>query len=245
MLLTFPSHITWKKQVTEDTLSAFGASDQKKIRASLQELHKTNLRFEFAELSEAALTDFVQIYRSALATKPNPNIIDIQRKVEENQHRSYYMLSLREADTMLGGALFSLRETSLSIAYRMFPKSTNPNLPASPALLAEYLLAEHAKQTHKETIIHGRDSQPYGPRLNIGLAIFKLASGCLPYLSSHTTSQSIDTSTVSNDSLFILPANAVQPATLVLCVANNTRSRWQQLHSYEGKVRIIEIERES
>ncbi len=245
MLLTLPSHITWKKPVTEDALSAFGTSDRKKIKTSLQELGQTNLRYEFSELSEPALKDFTEIYHRGLAVKPSPNSIDIQRKVRENHQRKYQILSLREAGKMIGGALFSLRETSLSIAYRMFPRTTSTKLAASPALLAEYLLADYAKEKHKQTIVHGRDTQPYGPRLSIGLAIFKLASGCLPYPSVHATHETFDTDTVTTDSLFILPANTEEPATLILCATESTRARWQQLNSYKDRVNLVEVGRKS
>lgn len=152
---------------------------------------------------------------------------------------------LHDQGAYVGGTIFSLTEKSISVAYRSHEtKWPHAALLASPALCAEYLLMQHALELGKIRISHGKDRNPYGMNASIGLAIWKLAIGCLPVKSNDAEMKTLDTETVAEDMLVLVyPGEARRIREAYLLTTPETEQRWLQATKYPERLKVATIYR--
>lgn len=243
MKITYATAHTWHKNILPITLDQFGKNDKARLTSTLKKAQEGNIEIKIQKLDEAFLDWFIPMYVQRISEKANPVVFDIHTKTLGNKRRAhrFYSMTLYEHGKAIGGTVFILRKTKISIAYRTYAyKWTESTLQASPSLYAEYAITEFARAQDKKTIIHGKDRNPYGKHSNIGLAIFKLSVGCQPKKSRQFEIQEIDTDTLDSDTLiFEYPGNLQQDITKAyLVVSKENLSKWEQVTKYPERLSV-------
>src|SRR3989339_475674 len=187
--IEYRKYITWKifLENIKDPYIFFGKKPKKRIKRSLEKINaQAEYKFKIVDVDNSFLEKFTPLYKNNINEKFTPIIYDVVDNILENQKngRQYKAISVFKKDEFVGGLIFSIRKNSLSAAYKVFPKELdNFKLPISPTHIAEYLFINYAINCGKEFISHGRDLNAFGFKYNIGLAIFKLSLGCIPFVS--------------------------------------------------------------
>lgn len=241
MIIPHPSHHTWYKILAEDPLSQFGKNSIRKICASKEKLSAFGVSIRESEVDDALLEWFTPLYEDSIQRKDHPFTIDIRSKMLEDKER-YHALCLYQDGVPLGAMLFTLRRNKLSLAYRMFAADWHREaLPASPSLLMEYEISVLAQRHAKKALIHGKDRNPHGLNSSIGLAAFKLASGCKVRIPSQFTVAELDTATLKDDVLVMrLPEKTSRRITKsCLITTEEDLPKYGQLLKYPH---LLEIE---
>ena len=250
MEITYASAHRWRKDVVETPLNFFGKSEQIKLKGVLEKLQENKVRFQIEPLDEYFFDWWLTLYNERVRSKDNPQIFNVKEKTLGNADKTkqYFSLTLLEAGEKLGGVIFSLKESTLFFAYRTFKYDwKEARLRASPSLLAEYLLALHAKEAGMKNISHGKDKNPYGLNSGIGLASFKLSVGCFPQLVDIYEVKTLDTDQLTVDTFVLecpkeLSANA--DITKAFLVADDAGiEKWRSLQKYPERLKVEIINR--
>jgi hypothetical protein len=236
MYISFPSHHTWFKFVAAEPLSQFGKNAAAQLRSSISSYEDHNIEVEVTDIDPSFLSWFVPLYVERMAKKEHPAIFDIRAHIEKGQSRfPYKAMILKEDDVPLGAMIFTLRTNKVSIAFRTFsPLWNEAKLAASPSLFMEYQICLYAQKMGKRVVTHGKDSNPYGPHLNIGLAMFKLASGFKVRTSGTFEVEKLDTQSISENTLVLaLPEGTSRRIkTGYLLVRKEDVGKYAQLTKY-------------
>lgn len=186
---TFPKYITY--QLSLDNVARaedlFSAKVNKGLRRDVTRLGAANYKFVRELVNESYLTNkFLPVYQKNIAQKDSPLVIDIKSKVLDHSPHNfpYEAFSLYLNDEFLGGVIFSVREESLNIAFKTFPTKLSFSLGTSVTMLADYHLIQYAIDLKKKHISLGKDRNLYGLHSAIGLAMYKLRLGAVPYVSA-------------------------------------------------------------
>ncbi len=249
MLITYATSHVWERLVTEDPLACFGKNTKARLRSTLNQISNFDIQAVTLPLDEAFLEEFLPLYQRLIQEKDNPLIVDIRETTLGNSASKYpyFYTAIYEEGVLLGAIIFSLRETSVSIAYRAFEYEwISAKLPANPTMYAEYLISLHATEIGVEKFIHGKDRNPYGLNASIGLAIFKLGVGCYLRKSRKFEIKTLDTNTLSTD-IFILeyPGDSetqIKKGYLVTSAANE--AMWDRVRRYPDQIAVETIFRD-
>ena len=247
MQITHATAHGWRKNVVDDALSLFGRSEQKKIKEALKKVFDSDISYSIKILDEDFLEWWFPMYENRVSTKDFPTVFDVREKTlgTLDRDREYFSLTLLEDNNRIGGLIFSIKGSTLFIAYRTFEYDwKKADLRCSPSLYVEYLMAEHAKKVGLKKISHGKDRNPYGLNSGIGLALFKLSVGCLPRLSSKNfTVETLDTNVLKKDALiFEYPKTDIPnaPISKIYLVADEEgKKKWSQIERFSD---VLDIE---
>lgn len=185
--LVFPTHVAWR--TTLDSAAAgidiFGRQTRSRIRKALACIEDSPYRFVHESVDQSYLDAFVPLYMDRIGGMERGNVYDVQTTITDNmkQGREYKALSLYRGDELCGGAIYSLREKSFSVAYRIFPHTLDIDIPGNIGFVADSLVYERAIEAKKQFVLHGKDRNVFGPYSNIGLAMYKLQAGARPFVS--------------------------------------------------------------
>jgi hypothetical protein len=234
MKITYANVHTWYKIIQEDPLQQFGKNARPKLQSTLKRLEACGITTKIEKVDKELLSWFAPLYDERLREKENPLQTDLEGKLLQSSHR-YYALSLYEKGKPLGATLYRLGKYKLSIAYRTYVNTwKEAKLQASPSLLMEYEICKQALASGKHTILHGRDRNPYGVNSSIGLAAFKLASGCKVRKSEKFDIHEIDSKTIDSEMLILeYPGDAQKRITQAyLFLKEENKDKWDQLTKY-------------
>lgn len=242
MNITYANAHSWIKTITDDLLQNYGSSDKKRIRKALESVTELGITHEIAPANEDFFSWFTPMYEKTIRSRNNPNPRDVYRTTvgKEDTKLTYKALTIKQHGEPVGGAIFSLRKSRISIAYRIFNSTWNQgNKIASPALYGEYLLDHYSQQCGFNTLVHGQDRNPYGVNSAIGLATFKLAVGCFPKLPPTYELQQLNVDDITYDILVLHSpdtGNLITEATLF--TKKEYLEKYTQLLSYQERLLI-------
>lgn len=247
MIIQHPDSHKWLKKISNDPINDFGKNNRNRLKSTLKNIGDTSITYNIKKLDNDTIDWFEPLYNRTISKKNNAKFFNIRETTLDKKSRyPYYSLILYENQDPIGATIFSVRDSLVSIAYRIYPNAWSTNsLQANPALYSEYLINVHVASIGMDTLSHGRDRNPYGLNADIGLAIFKLSIGCAPELPSVTHEiKSIDLSTVSTD-IFILhvPEESKRITKATLYASVDTQEKYQQLTKYPEIIDVNIIER--
>lgn len=206
----YPHYICWKIDISKvsDADHIFGSRTGKKLRKARELLLKSPYIFKVESVTEALLDAFTPLYEENIGTKKNAAIFPVKDRIMKSirNGENQEMVSLYEHGTFVGGMIYNIKEQNVSVSFKVFPKTPSIKLPVNLSILAEYMLITRALELGKPTIVHGRDRNAYGQNSNIGLAMYKLQIGSVPYVSATKENPSHDehTAIFSEDTLIFL-----------------------------------------
>lgn len=252
MRINYATVHRWRKEVTDNPISLFGTSEQKKLKETLRKVSTNDITFSIRTLDEEFLDWWYPIYEERISSKENPVVFNIRDKTLGNQdkEKAYFSLTLVEGADRLGGVIFSIKADTLFFAYRTLEYDwKRALLRASPSLFVEHALAEYAKEIGLKHISHGLDRNPYGLNSSIGLAGFKLSTGCRPQLPKTYEVSVIDTQELNKNALILeLPNDRTEYAniTKAYLVADKAGiEKWSHVLKYTDRLTVEVIERGS
>ncbi len=198
----YPQYITWKIDISakKNALFCFPEKTAKKIQKSQERLNQAGYQFVFEPVDMKYMDKFTPLYVDNVSTKTNPKVFDVKTEIEKRIFQGIVLeaLSLYKENKYLGGCIYMIYPERISYIYRTFTKIFDLSLPINAAMVADYLVYQRAIDYDKHMIFHGRDRNLYGLHSDIGVAEFKLHSGCAPYVSKHEN-QTFFSRTVGDD----------------------------------------------
>jgi len=243
MQISYPSHHSWTKPITENHLELFGESARRKLRTTAKAVAHQAINTKVERLNEKTLEWFIPLYEERMKLKHSPIIFNVKETTLNNPNtkKTYYSLSLFEQGRPIGATIFSLFNQRLSIAYRAYsPQWQHATLPASPSLYTEWAIADFASEQNIKKIIHGKNRNPYGAFASIGLATFKLSSGCVPVTAKKFELKSADTSSFTEDVLILLQPEGgeKQIRSSLLIIAEENFPAHEQITKYPERLQV-------
>ena len=234
----------WEKKVHLDPLSYFGKNAREKLRSTINKIDSFQIQSTIKPVDAEFLDWFLPMYQTRILEKKNPKIFDIKEKTFINPSKQYFSLELYEDNLPLGATIFSISQEgrNFSIAYRTYRKSwLSAKLSANPSLYTEYLAGIAAVERNCELITHGRDRNPYGINSNIGLAAFKLMTGCQPKKSKKYGLELFDTTNIHVDSLVLeYPAepSMLEIKKAYLLTTEENEHKWEAVKKYPDRLLV-------
>lgn len=249
MRIQYADKQKWVKVLREDILSDFGKNGRKKVQRLLRDMDLYSITHQFAELDQKYLDWFIPLYQERIYSKENPNTYDIYATTlgKKNPTYAYYGLTLLEKGVPVGGTIFTLRKDRLSITYRSYLPDwmQHTDIACSPSLYAEYLITQHAKDNGKRKLVHGSDRNPYGLHSSIGIAIFKLSVGCIPFTQITAENKEIELDDITKNILVLeLPKEKRRITTAYLYTSYADENKFEQLYKYDEHLHIETIYRD-
>ena len=248
--MLFSNKHRWVKQIHPDILPDFGRSGSQKISQLLNKLEDTDISYCFSPLDESFFAWFTPQYENQVGSKKNFGGHNVIAKTlyKENNLFPHFSLTVLETGKPIGGVIFTMRKNRLSIAFRVFKHTWDKNkkFRCTPSLFAEYLLARHALENNLPNLAHGVDKNPYGINAAIGLAIFKLSTGCHPEICINPEIKEFDITEYITDTLVFEceeGSKIIKNATLITTSAN--LPKYEQLLKYDHVLRVKTILAES
>lgn len=239
MILTIPDKVSWRKNITADSLSHYNKNSAKRIFKTYANSERHGISFVIEPITRELLDWFVPVYTAKISQKNSPLVDDLYTKTLEKPKKSFSMLIIFENDSRVGGIIFSETETEINIAYKIFEDSwTTSKLPASPSLYADYLLTDYGYKNNKSFISHGKDRNGYGKTSSIGLATFKISLGYKPYLPKKFIFEEINTADIYCDSLYFVSQTNSTELKGNLFTSAKSKEKWARLDSYKESVGI-------
>jgi hypothetical protein len=184
-----PSHISWR--IKSDSLRSehFTSSRLvKDIKKSKKILYEYGYQIKRESLTDNLLDLFYKKYSSFLEQKPRGVVFPIKDRIAENKKKGvdYFIISLYSRENVfLGGLIYSenKKENRTTTAYKTLPHSIleRKRLPESLAYIFTLEFFNAALDGNFAEIFHGMDRNPYGFYSNIGLGLFKMRTGCVPF----------------------------------------------------------------
>lgn len=247
MILPYATGHRWVKPVTSDPLNDFGKNTRARLRSTLGKIDANHITHRIESLDTHFLDWFLPLYETRINEKANPHIFDIREKtLGSAKPEKYFSLALYEHGVAVGATIFSLSKTRLTIAYRTYRTTWyNALLAANPSAYTEYLICKHAAEMSKQTIIHGKDRNPYGVNSSIGLAYFKLSAGCIPMKPRTFEVCEIDTDTLTVDALILkYPGDTESHISEAYLVASPEGiQKWEQITKYPEHLNVTILPR--
>lgn len=235
----------WYKPVIAEPENLFSQKNKKRILSTLKRMTEEEICFSIKPLDESFLTWFEPRYQKVISSKQNPHIHDIKSKTLENlqSESEYFSLTITQKDINVGGIIFGVRTDSVMIAYKIFDNNwIQGTLQASPTLLAEYVICQHAYELKKEQISHGKDRNPYGINASIGLANYKLSVGYQAFISEEmdvVPENFLVPEQIKNDILILhYPKEGKKITDASLFTRDDNKDKYAQILSYPKQLKI-------
>lgn len=242
MLIRHTDKIRWIKEIDPQIFPDFGKNNTKKIKTLLETVADSAITHSFELLTREHIAWFEHLYNTNLATKHNPNPFDVYATTlgKEKMVHTYYILILRENGVPVGGTIFTLRPERLSMVYRTYHADwVAHTYKCTPALYAEFLATEHALAQDKRYLVHGVDSNPYGVHSHVGVAIFKLATGCHAEIKSVYQITESDLDALPHNSLVLVyPETGKHITDAYLIGTAETALKYEQLFKYPEQLHV-------
>lgn len=228
----------------------FSKKVTKRIKQTEKTIENFSYYFQIDSLKDDWLQDFKNIYEERIKKRggiPLDIVSNIKARIKRG--RKLETISLYKENCLLGGFVYSLRKNSLSAVYRTFPlKLPDTRLPISVSYLAELYFVDRALKLGKTEIIHGRDRNPYGvwPHSAIGLPVFKLLVGNLPFVSCSLNNvfQKLNHLSFSKNTLVFIgerPGERIQKAVFFANDQEEARKKYSVLFK-KLNVEILSVE---
>ena len=242
MVISHAEKHRWIKEIHPAIFPDFGKNNTKKLQSLQKDISISTITHSFELLSEAHIKWFGELYNANLATKHNPrpyNVYDTTLGKDVVIH-PYHILTLYEHGAPIGGTIFTLRKDRLSMVYRTYPSQWIQNsFKCSPALYAEFLATEYALLNQKPFLVHGVDLNPYGVHSHVGVAIFKLSTGCHPEIMPSYPIIETDLTTLPFNSLILVAPLSGNIITQGYLIGNEeTAQKYEQLFKYEKQLQV-------
>jgi hypothetical protein len=180
------SKVLWKVVVPEDKniLSIYGDRTKKDLLNTLKKIEFTDYNFKIEPITKQLLDVFIPLYKINIENIKEGNVYDMYDIILSNPKHDggYESLSLYLQDKYMGSILFVISKKGIlyEIA-KVFPKTIEVSLKLNITFVAEYKLYEYASSKGISVISLGVDTNYFGKIGNIGLAIYKLRTGAMPY----------------------------------------------------------------
>lgn len=233
----------WIKKIHPQILPDFGKSNTKRITTLLDTLHTSTISHSIKLLEPDDIVWFEHHYNVNLAKKHNPKPHDVYKTTlgKDNIVYPYYILSLFENNEPVGGTIFTIREDRLSMVYRTYSSNwKHHSFKCSPALYAEYLATAHALEQNVAYLVHGKDPNPYGINSHVGVAIFKLSTGCHPDINITILIKETDLDTLPFGSLLLeQPTDGTRIKKAYLIGDEETAKKYEQLFKYPSQLEVV------
>lgn len=180
-----PEKISWRLDISsyKDPLEPFGEKTRKRI-IKTKKLHEGyGYVIKCEDFSEDIFNKFLVIYKHHIK-RIGGILHDVKDKIITNPRHNfpYKFINAYKNGKYQGGIIFSDRVEHLVVAYRAIPHELEIKLPINLSYVMEYYLNKYALESGKKYIRRGRDRNPYGLNLSIGLALYKLQLGNYPIL---------------------------------------------------------------
>ncbi|MBC7472208.1 MAG: hypothetical protein H7196_03035 [candidate division SR1 bacterium] len=184
--LLHPKKISWRVDIPKNgnILELYGDRTKKDLNNSLDRLKISQYKFCIEEITKDYLDQFVPLYVTNIESIKEGIIYDMYDIILHNpKHQDgYKALSLYLGSEYLGAILFVVSKSNkLYEIAKVFPKTILTPLKLNITFIAEYKLYEYAVNNNIKYISLGVDTNYFGRRGNIGLAIYKLRTGAQPY----------------------------------------------------------------
>lgn len=246
MPIHYPRYLSWKIILSKGKIveDYFSSKTKKRIKKSFPLLSEAGYVFKKVQVDRAFLEIFLPLYEKLISQKERGTVFDVKKVVQEGweKGRDYGAFALyNKKEELQGALLYSIREESLSSAYRVFPNDFIVPLPIGLGYVCEFLFFEEAIAQEKSFISHGRDRNGYGRHSNIGLAEYKLRIGCLPFVSTSPQNELLTLDTFSgNDELYFLgqePDEQMKQAFLLSAHSEiSLRQMYPMLFEYQSVI---------
>lgn len=179
--LTHPEKIAYRMKIDPglSPLEHISPSYRNKISASLKKFGNSSYRIQDEALTGDLLNKFLKLYESFMATKPGQVPLDVESTVKAHSAngRKYRILCLYNHEVLVGAEIYSVRDTFLSLAYKVLPHRSEITMKANLSMMMDYEFLRLAHQQGLDEVRVGRDSNVYGQKLSIGLLNYKLGFG--------------------------------------------------------------------
>ncbi len=185
--ITYPIQVAWRVDLSniQNPIDAFPASVSKKVAKALTLLTSAAIEYRIDKVDESYLQQFYPLYEQNILSKKHPIKFDIYQRILYPKHNFPYLaVSLYVDGKYSGGLIFSHKDAYLATAYKVFPRSpADFKLPVNFSLIAEYFLYKYALENKITQLKRGKDPNQFGVGCDIGLAVYKLQAGFIPYVS--------------------------------------------------------------
>lgn len=185
--LDYPTKIEWRVSLPEDgqLFSIYSSRTKKDLLNSLQKLENSDYTFEFDEVDEKYLDKFIPLYITNTETIKGGLVRDIRSIILNDPKKSgkCKSISFYDKKEYRGGIIYRITGKNIvnEIA-KVFPKKIDVSLKLNVSFIAEYYLYDYAYNNNIRTVSLGVDTNIFGKRGSIGLAIYKLRTGAQPYV---------------------------------------------------------------
>lgn len=180
-----PEKISWRLDISnyKDPFEPFGKKTRKRISKAKKLLEEHEYVIKYEDFSEELFDRFIVIYKNHIK-RIGGVLHDVMDKIITNPRHNfpYKFINAYKNGKYQGGIIFSDRVDHLVVAYRAIPHELEIKLPISLPYVMEFHLNKYALESGKKYIRRGRDGNPYGLNLSIGLALYKLQLGNYPIL---------------------------------------------------------------
>ncbi len=186
MNINYPTKISWQLHLKNisNVNEIYSERTNNDIINSLNKFHLSSYYFKFEKVDSEYFEKFYPLYKANIESIHDGIVRDIKQSILENPDTSskYEAISLYKNEIFLGGIVYFVRKNILYEVSKVFPKILEISLKVNVTFLAEYTLYNKALNEKIKKIYFGVDRNNYGAHGNIGLAIYKLRTGALPFV---------------------------------------------------------------
>lgn len=234
--MLYPTYVAWQLDLNgvSQVDQLFGRERHRRITKAAALLDQAGYRLEIQPVTANYLDDFIPCYQKHMAAKKG-TFFDVRSHLSRAWQRGweYESISLWARETLLGGLLYRVGASSVSVAYRAFPRQLPVKLPIGCSFVAERLLIERALLRGRRVIWHGRDRNVYGLNSAIGVAMYKANLGCVPYVSRTEMNswQAVAALAPASDALVLLGDGGQRVITDSILFTNKSLADTQQAYA--------------
>ena len=237
MELLYPTKQLWRKTVSPDT-PALSGKKLKRLNQLLKNQQLLGITHEIKALDESYLEWFLPFYEAGIQSKNNGHVYDVKERTLDNVGSKYPFLALeiKQNGLRVGGSIFSCRDKSGSVAFKMYQPGWNSgNAQLTPSQFSEHLMYQWALENQKPFLLHGQDRNPYGLNSAIGLCEYKLSVGYIPMLPKKAEVANLQTEEINQDILcFLLPEKGKRLSKNAVLLCNQeTLPKYEKLQKYQ------------
>lgn len=233
--MLYPTYVAWQLDLSgvSHADQLFSRERLRRVTKAAALLRQAGYRMEIQPAGAKYLDYFIPCYQQHVSAKKG-TVFDVRSHLARawQRGREYEAISLWAGQTLLGGLLYCVGVSSVSVAYRVFPRHLPVKLPIGCSLVAERWLAERALALGRRAIWHGRDRNVYGLNSAIGLAMYKTNLGCLPYVSrtGMNSFQAVAALALASDALVLLGDGGQRVITEGILFTNKSLDDVQQAY---------------
>lgn len=188
---SFPQHVVWRVDIKglASGLELFKSTALKHLKKAFALFNSSQFEFKFETIDKSYVDRFAVLHQELMKARGDNFAVNLHEALLTNPSHNYgyQALSLYEADTYLGGLIYTVKPQSLNLKYRVLPHKLSLCLPAPLARMSDILLVNRALELGKEMYSLGVDRNPYGIHNAIGLAGYKLMTKARPYIHAKET----------------------------------------------------------